>query len=112
MEKLMSILNEPQTTPIDPALRAANMLRNITRQTYQNMIQSFNQGAKLFWDNQQATPEQISSVLGTDAKEIFELHYRLGQLIATVKPEDIVEGSNLVGNFTMNEDGTVTINPS
>jgi hypothetical protein len=48
--------------------------------------------------------------LGSDAKEIFELHAKLGALIASVKPEAISEGSAVVGNFTMNDDGSVTIN--
>ena len=33
----------------------------------------------------------------------------LGQLIGNVKPEAISEGLSLVGQFTINEDGTVTI---
>lgn len=105
----MSILNQPSAPPVDPAVRAANMIRNQTRQTFQNMVISFNQGAKMFWNNPQASPSDIASALGVDAKEIFELHAKLGSLLASVKPESIVEGSGVVGQFTTNEDGTVTI---
>jgi hypothetical protein len=107
----MSILDSNNIpNPVPPAKMAANRLINMTRQTYNQMVQSFNQGSQVFWaNNMGVSPAEIASELGTDAKEVFELHYKLGQLIATVKPEAIVEGASLVGNFTMNEDGTVTI---
>lgn len=107
----MSILDRNDVpNPVPPAKMAANRLINMTRQTYQQMVQSFNQGAQVFWANGMgASPAEIAAELGTDAKEVFELHYKLGQLIATVKPEAIAQGSSLVGNFTMNEDGTVTV---
>lgn len=110
----MSILdrdNSPQL-PV-PAKMAAENLVNMTTQTYNQMVGAFNIGAEIFWTNGMgATPSEIAVELGTDAKEVFELHYKLGQLIATVKPEAIAQGSSLVGNFTMNEDGTVTVLPS
>jgi flagellar basal body rod protein FlgG len=65
----------------------------------------------MFWDNSNATPEQLSVALGNDAKQLFQLHYQLGQLISTVNPADIAIGASVIGQFTMNEDGTVTILP-
>lgn len=109
----MSILdNDNDPTPAVPAAKiAARRLKILTRQTYQQMVQAFNQGAKVFWQNPNgASPAEISAALGLDAKEVFELHYKLGQLIASVKPEAIAEGASIVGQFTMNDDGTVTVN--
>jgi hypothetical protein len=109
----MSILdnNNVPNQPPHLAKHAANRLINITRQTYQQMVTSFNQGSQMFWKNPMGvSPEAIASELGNNAKEIFELHAKLGALIASVKPEAISEGSSLVGNFTINDDGTVTIN--
>jgi hypothetical protein len=107
----MSILDrefEPERPA--PAKMAANRLIQMTKQTYNQMVQSFNQGSKVFWANSMgASPEAIASELGTDAKEVFELHSKLGQLIASVKPEAIAEGASVVGQFIMNEDGTVTV---
>jgi len=107
----MSILDrniEPQRP--DPAKMASNRLVQMTKQTYNQMVQAFNQGSKIFWANGMgATPQAVALELGTDAKEVFELHAKLGQLIASIKPEAIVEGASLVGQFTMNEDGTVTV---
>lgn len=105
----MSILNQPSVPEVDPAVRAANMLKNQTRQTFQLMVMAFNQGSNNFWKNPRITPQQIAAALGTDAKEVFELHSKLGALLASVKPEAIAEGVGAVGQFTMNEDGTVTI---
>ena len=107
----MSILDrELQQDRTAPAKIAANRLVQMTKQTYNQMVQAFNQGSQVFWKNGMgATPEDIAAELGADAKEVFELHYKLGQLIASIKPEVISEGLSVIGNFTMNEDGTVTI---
>lgn len=108
----MSILdnNNVPNRP-EPAKMAADRLVNMTRQTYQQMVQAFNQGSKMFWDNGRVSPEEIAVELGPKAKEVFELHAKLGQLLASVKPEAVTEGASLVGNFTMNDDGTVTVLP-
>jgi hypothetical protein len=108
----MSILdnNNPVNIEIPRAKMAANRLIQMTKQTYSQMVQSFNQGSQVFWANGMgASPVEIAAELGTDAKEVFELHGKLGQLIASVKPEAIAEGVSIVGGFTMNEDGTVTV---
>lgn len=107
----MSILDnnfEPQRPAASKM--AANRLIQMTKQTYDTMVNNFNQGSKIFWSNGMgASPTDIANELGTHAKEVFELHYKLGQLIATIKPEAISEGTALIGQFTMNEDGTVTV---
>ena len=107
----MSILdNDIVIAPEPPAKRAARNLIHQARSTYIQMVHIFNQGSRNFWaNNNGATPVEIAAELGTNAKEVFELHYKLGQFIASIKPEAVIEGNNLVGNFTMNDDGTVTI---
>ena len=104
----MSILDN-NVQSYTPAEIIAKNLKNSTKQTFSMMTNAFNTGARNFWNNPRATPAEIAALLGTDAKEVFELHYALGQLIASVKPEAITAGLNLIGQFTMNEDGTVTI---
>jgi hypothetical protein len=108
----MSILdnNNVPNTPA-PAKIAADQLIMMAVQSYQQMVHSFNRGSNIFWNNNNgASPSEISAELGTNAKEVFELHGKLGQLLASVKPEAIAEGLSVVGNFTINADGTVTIN--
>lgn len=104
----MSILNNNQPELSNSEI-IANTLKNATIETFNLMVNSFNNGSKNFWSNPQATPSEIAIALGTDAKEVFELHYALGQLISSVKPEAISEGWSLIGQFIMNEDGTVTV---
>lgn len=105
----MSILNDNPSQPIPAAEVVANQIKRKARSTFNSMVVAFNEGAKTFWTNGAASPSEIANALGSDAKEVFELHYKLGQLIASVKPEAIASGNGLVGNFTMNEDGTVTV---
>jgi hypothetical protein len=88
----------------------SDVLKLQAKNIYSNMVNVFNRGSKMFWDNPNATPEQIASSLGTDAKQLFELHYKLGQLISSVNPSDISFGASVIGQFTMNDDGTVTVN--
>jgi len=105
----MSILDNNPQTPSDKAIKIANNIKGTTRQTFQMMANAFNAGSKNFWNNPHSTPTQIAEALGTDAREVFELHYALGQLINSIKPESIQQGWDVIGQFTMNEDGTVTI---
>lgn len=97
----------PPTNPDD----IAASLKAQAKSVYSNMVNTFNRGSKMFWQNPNASPEQIATSLGTDAKELFELHYKLGQLINSVNASDILIGTAIIGQFTMNEDGTVTILP-
>lgn len=108
----MSILNNNNNNnqPVPPAKTAANILLDITKETFNQMADSFNTGSKLFWSNKMgASPQDIANELGSNAAEIFMLHGKLGQLLAEVKPDRVAEGLAVVGNFTINEDGTVTI---
>lgn len=100
----LSIRQNP-STPEEIAATLKLQAKNI----YNNMVNTFNRGSKMFWNNPNGTPEQIAAALGTDAKELFELHYKLGQLVSSVDPIAIAPGTTVIGQFTMNEDGTVTI---
>lgn len=98
---------EPPKTPVE----IADALKLQAKNIYNNMVAVFNRGSKMFWSNPNATPAQIAEALGSDGKELFELHYKLGQLISTADPTAIAEGSSVIGQFTTNEDGTVTVLP-
>lgn len=108
----MGILDNQNTPEIDPAVRVANQIKQQARMTFQQLVQAFNQGAQSFWSNPQVPAGDIAAALGADAKEVFELHGKIGALLATVKPEAIQPGLSVVGQFTYNEDGTVTITGS
>lgn len=105
----MSVLNPPSVNPVPAGQVVAERLKQQARQTFQQLVMAFNQGARAFWKNNDATAEEICEALGTDAKEIFELHGKIGALLASVKPEAIAAGAAVVGTFTYNNDGSVTI---
>jgi hypothetical protein len=107
----MSILNPIPTATPDYAALAADKIREHAQQTFQTITHAFNNGAKLFWQHPRVTPLEIAAALGADAKEVFELHGKLGALIASVKPEAIAPGMAVIGGFTYNADGTVTVVP-
>ena len=104
----MSILDNNQTPLTRPQV-IANHLKITTKNTFQMMVNAFNNGAISFWLDSTCSPSEIADALGTDAKEVFQLHYALGQLIASVKPENISQGLSVIGQFTINEDGTVSV---
>lgn len=105
----MGVLTNNINQPSDAQI-AANRIIGQTQSTFNSMVHSFNEGSRYFWKNPKGlSPQQIANELGNNAKEIFELHYALGQFINSVKPGSINEGLSLIGQFTMNNDGTVTI---
>jgi hypothetical protein len=106
----MSILDRDFNDEPEPAKVAALRLMMITKNTFNQMVNIFNEGARMFWQNPRgASPEEIALELGTDAAEVFMLHSKLGQLIRDIRPGPINDGSAIVGNYTINEDGTVTV---
>ena len=107
----MSVLDRDfQDTRPPAAQRTANDLLRVTKQTFEMMAHAFNEGSQQFWDNNDgATPQEIADVLGTDAKEVFELHAQLGAFLAGINPESVTQGLSYVGNIVYNEDGTVQV---
>lgn len=106
----MSILDEFNEPAVDPAVEVANQLKEHLKQTYRYVVASFTEGAQLFWANPNGIPAQdIAAALGPDGQEVFALHWQLGQFIASVKPEAVQPGLNLVGEFEYNADGSVTV---
>jgi len=104
----MSILD----SNVQPNLaeQSAKQIINQARQTFHQITDSFNDGTVLFWSNPYGLkPSQIAEALGPNAVEVFKLHYALGQFIASIKPEVISNSLSLVGQFTMNQDGTVKV---
>lgn len=105
----MSVLNPQPAPQVEPAVRVANNLKQQVRGTFQQLVNVFNQGAQAFWKNPRVTPAEVAAALGTDAKEVFELHGKIGALLAEIKPEAIAPGLAAVGQFTYNQDGTITV---
>lgn len=106
----MSILNRnEQPAEVPPAVRTARQMVRQAKGTYDALVAAFNDGAKQFWSNPRATPQEIAAALGTDAKEVFELHAKVGAFVASINPEAIADGQAVVGQFSYNADGSVTV---
>jgi hypothetical protein len=106
----MSILDQTAGYPPPPdSERIALEILKSTKRTYNMMVQAFNEGSKNFWNNPNASPQEIVDSLGSNAAEVFQLHSKLGQLLSEVKPEAISEGLSHVGNFIYGDDGSITI---
>lgn len=105
----MSILNDRKVPEVDPAAMVSRQLINQAKSTFDNLVSVFNSSSRQFWKNPRATPQEIASALGSDAAEVFALHAKIGALLDQVKPEAIAEGKSFVGEFTVNNDGTITV---
>ena len=111
----MNIINnlqdelQPVQSSITIAKDKANSLRAMTIGVYSQMVQTFNEGSNMFWNSQDATPQEIADELGTNASGIFYLHARLGEVLALIDQTSIANGLSVVGQFTQNEDGSITV---
>jgi len=104
----MGILDNQQPQQ-PPAEFIAAQIKQQAKTTYQQLLQVFNNGSRQFWKNPRATPQEISAALGTDATEVFQLHGKIGALLASINPSAIATGSSVVGQFEYNADGSVTV---
>ena len=105
----MSVLDQESSFRDPQSKMVAKELIFTTKRTYDAMIQAFNGGSLSFWTQSPEDQQASLDVLGTNAREVFELHGKLGALLAEIDPEKIQEGLSVVGAFTYNEDGTVTL---
>jgi len=107
----MGVLGEgkKERVVMTPAVVAARRMAGRARATYLSLVSAFNDGAKDFWQNPRATPQEIADALGTDARELFELHAKIGAMISGINPADIQPGKSVVGKFLFKPDGRVEI---
>ena len=97
------------TTNKTEAEVAAEAIKMAGNNTYWSLVNQFNKTTNAFWSNSTLTPQQIADALGTDASAIFSLHYKLGEFIGLIDLAPIQESLEKIGQFTQNQDGTVTI---
>ena len=105
----MSILNQDVSFQDPEGERIGKELLFTTKRTYEGMVHAFNQGSQAVWGASPENQQAALDFMGTDAAEVFQLHGKLGALLAEIDPDDIQEGLAIVGAFTYNEDGTVTL---
>lgn len=102
----MSILNNNNQ---DEAKMVADSLISEAVGLYNHMNDIYTNGTHKFWKHPSLTPQQIANGLENKGKELFLLHYQLGQLLNSINPGSVDNVNSVIGSFTMNDDGTVSI---
>lgn len=106
---MVIISDAPTRTPEEAT---ADALAGEAREVWQRIVASYNDASLFFWANPSGlAPQAIADALGTKGKDVFQLHYRLGEFIASIKPEAIAKGLEVVGAFSYREDGSVEVTP-
>jgi len=115
----MSILGQNHSDPVSPALRASTQTKNRTARLAGTIIREWEASFDAVWNHPAATPEQVLAELGTDAAEAFALSAAVVQLMAAILPNRLdAEWARIQAKIaarpatTINEDGTVTVNPA
>lgn len=107
----MSIFNEQNKQPQGPTVQeVAQRLKKDAFSNFQQLLNTYKRGVRQFWSNPHFTPSEISAELGTDAAELFKAHGQLADYLESIVPGSTTDIVAEVGSFTVNTDGTVTIN--
>jgi hypothetical protein len=104
----MSILTRPESNTITPEMVSKNLISQAKR-TFDGMKREYEEGLRRFWKNPNATPQQIATALGADAAELFMAHWVLATAITQADATATLTDVATLGTFTINQDGTVTI---
>lgn len=90
--------------------RTADNLRSNSAAVFQRMVQTYEQGMRTVWRNQQGlTPQEVLDSLGVDAAEALRLSRVLKQAILQANPEQKLTSVPDGKDFQINGDGTVTV---
>lgn len=113
----MAILNDnilpvaPTAPTTDVVLnRVTSRIKNMSRETFNQLIQTQRQGITALWENASVTPQEIINALGDDAIKVFQFH---GALTEFIKGLSNIDGVNVdlkypTNAFTINN-GKITV---
>lgn len=77
---------------------------------FQSVKQRHQKLMRIVWQNPRGlTPQQVMDAFGTEAAELFSLSDALLNLIKTAKPDDPYGDTQIPYEFTIHDDGTVTV---
>lgn len=79
------------------------------REAYNFLVQQYKNGLEHFWANPVATPQALAAELGPSGAELFQLHGALKAAILAVNPSELLPEVSDYGTFTVNADGSLTI---
>lgn len=96
----MAILNSntvlatiPVITKEERLNQITSNIKNVSRETFNKLIETQRQGIRLMWETPGITPQEIIDALGPDAIKVFQFHGGLTDLInglASIDNVDVV----------------------
>lgn len=114
MSNLLSPPTQPALTPVQQAMflqaQLAQAQKLLTGAPY-NMFLTWKSGVDLIWKNPKLTPAQVVATIGTSAVELFSMSADFAALLEKHNPGITAATIALIGAFTVNPDGSVTVTP-
>jgi len=102
----MSIIKEPKTHEEKIQARK-ELIKHRCSRLYSTMASKHAQIFGLIWGDLDITEQEIFTAFGEEAGDLFEMSLGVQSLLNTVDPE--YEPIQATHNYTINEDGTVTV---
>lgn len=86
------------------------MLKQAPLQHLKGLHQSWLSMVIMLWDS--PNPQAVLNILGTDAAELFNISLATTKFLESISPGICAAGIAKIRPFTINLNGTVTINPA
>jgi len=96
-----------EKTRADKILDRARSISNSSDVDINFLINSYKNKFNMIWNPIDYTTQEILDVFGTKAKDLFTVSYLTTQYIKSIKPDYVIPQPTK--DFTINEDGSVTI---
>lgn len=89
---------------------ATSKIRNLSKESYEELARIQKRGIRLLWKNPDLTPQEIVDGLGEDAAKVFQFHGVITKLITEIAASEGAKPDiDLPTNAFTIEDGVVTI---
>lgn len=105
----MPLLDPTPTPTLTPAQAVAASLVRLPRQQFEIEFLNWKRGMLALWQNPAVPVSDILAEIGTDAAELFQLSAAKVRFFEEVKPGCTTDVLALMQPFTVNPDGTVTL---
>ena len=103
-------MNSPfNPTPVAPEVAAAQNVKLIGNQLFNQMVKSYMVAFNLVWNNPNATPDKVVTAMGVDAQKVFALSGALATYLVNAGATGIPTTMPTGWNYVANNDGSVTL---